>query len=134
MDKIYEEAKKSNFDYSAFVFRNAEPLNEIPFSRSELYRLLFNYMGEASTVEAIGGCQGCMQPLEGDEDVFILPGCCHVVHKNCFLELVTTSLNCPACKRNVRLGLLQAVCEKVRGFSPVLNISLEAKSTFEEED
>lgn len=91
-------------------------------------------MGEAAPLHAIGGCQICMQPLESDEDVFTLPGCGHLLHKSCFLESVTTSLSCPVCKRNVRLGMLQAVCEKVGGLSPVLNTTLDYKSYMGDDD
>ena len=114
--------------------RHEAALENVPLTRQELHRLLFQHMGEAAPLHAIGGCQICMQPLESDEDVFTLPGCGHLLHKSCFLESVTASLSCPVCKRSVRLGLLQTVCEKVGGLSPVLNTTLEGKSTLDDDD
>lgn len=114
--------------------RHAAALEDVPLSRQELQRLLAQHLGEAAPLHAIGGCQICMQPLESDADVFTLPGCGHLLHKACFLDSVTSSLACPVCKRNVRLGMLQAVCEKVGGFSPVLNATLEYKSTLDDDD
>lgn len=125
-------AKKPEFSLPAFVSKHEQALEQASLSRKELSLLLNNYLSETS-LEAIGGCQICMQPLGGDEDTFNLPGCGHLLHKTCFLEVVTTSLGCPVCKRNVRIGLLSSICEKTGGFSPVLNTTFEAKNTFEDE-
>lgn len=132
IDTIYEKALSTDFDYRSFVELYETELEKIPLSRQELHRLLFYYIKEAPPRQTLGGCQICMQPLGKDEDIFTLPGCCHLLHKTCFLENVTSSLSCPVCKRNVRLGLLQAVCEKDTGRLTDLNNTLDVQSTIDE--
>ena len=129
IDGIYARAAKTNFKYSEFIARYGPDLDKVPLSREELQKLLFLYMGQPQPLLTMGGCPVCFQSLEGDIDVFTLPGCGHMVHKNCLLESISSSLHCPTCKRNIRIGMMQVECDKVAEFSPVFNSTLVRGST-----
>lgn len=104
IEEVYQKTEDPNFNFQIFIQRNSRLLQDNLLTEKELKRFMDLYMRPRI---CLTGCQACMQPVDDKEDTFELPVCGHVVHKACMLEIVAIGINCPACKRNIRVCMLQ---------------------------
>lgn len=104
IERAYKKVEDPKFNFKLFLEKNEALVQDTLLTEKELRRLMDLYVNRKSCRT---GCQACMQPIDNTEDSLELPICRHIVHKTCMLEILLVDLNCPYCKKNIRIAMLQ---------------------------
>lgn len=111
---IYDQLQSgSDFNLAEFLEQNSDAINHFVLidREKEILNEQFTFISKKYIVnvdeQRRKECTICLSEYEFGDKIMIHPGCKHIYHSECLMSWICAKRECPQCKKNTRVGLME---------------------------